>query len=220
MSKPQPKAKKAGAPGGVSVTLKNATIGDTTVVCPGTRRAPRSITLMTSGQNVMATCGETHKLPDSARRGRCFFPLDIPADVVSALAGAKPGGIRVTMPDGKRLEAKVLPSQAGAAGGASTAIGRAAAAQGGGGKAAPPRPQGGNSNKGSALTAAFNAIGAVAGAVGQTAAAVGQVASAGASVADSAGRVAVAGIGAADSYGERRHTRVMARRTTDRDDDD
>ncbi|WP_151775775.1 hypothetical protein [Streptomyces abyssomicinicus] len=186
-------------------------LGEETVRCPGSTRTPDRLTLIGRGETTYATCGDKHRPAGGGRRAACWFPLEgVPDSALAALSKAKPGRIRATLPSGTVLQGRLAETGQAAA---NSTTGRAAQAlaqkTGAPAKPGPAKPK--KTASGGSLTAAFNAVAAVAGAVGQTAAAVGQVASAGASVADSAGRVAVAGIGAADNSGARRHSRRMAR---------
>ncbi|WP_328923184.1 hypothetical protein [Streptomyces griseoaurantiacus] len=185
------------------------------VQCPGRGSAPYRLTLIATGSGVHASCGEKHRPADGGARAQCFFPLKslTPANL-AALAQAKPGRVRLTLANGKRLEGRLA-----SAGASSSSTGKAAAALAakggkGAGKPAPPKPAG--RATGGAFVAAMGAVAAVAGAAGQTAAAAGQVATAGASAVGSVAGVAREGIAAgrdgikaADHAAQRRHQRAM-----------
>lgn len=187
------------------------------VRCPGrgAGNVPRRLTLMPGeGGSVVATCGEAHRAADGDRRTRraqCFFPVEgLNAAVLRSLGAAKPGRVRITLPDGGKVEAHVEAKKNGAE---KQTAGQAAAAalgsNGKGGKAAsgPVKPN--RSGGGGALTAA---LGTVTAALNATA----SVAGSAASVAGSAAHVAGEGIGLArdgvreaGAYGSRRHERKM-----------
>ncbi|MER7688790.1 hypothetical protein [Streptomyces sp. NPDC097610] len=219
---PKPSAKKAAAPGTASVTVQGRlTLNGALLRCPGrsTGSVPRRLTLMISGTEVHASCGERH--PPQGRRSsrrdpQCFFVLSLvtPAVVRTIATRAEPGRpFAFQLPGGQVLEgkraraAKAAPvSGAGPAAGAHAT--RAAAAR----AARAGRPT--TARGGGALVAGLNTVTALAQAVGQTAGAAGAAVS---STAGAVGKVADLGregmrtgraaIEAADNAGARRFAR-------------
>lgn len=198
-----------------AITVKGPlAIAGTPLRCPGrgAGSVPRQLTLMATGQQVMATCGEKHRGEGRlGRRAQCFFPAEgITPATLAVLARGKPGRFKLTLPDGGRIEGTLAePAKGG------TATGKAAAAiaakTGKPGAPAPAKPAG--RATGGSLTAAMNAVAAIAGAAGQTAAAVGSAAGAVGKVADlgrEGMRTGQAAIKAADNV----HARRFAARNT------
>ncbi|MFE4829800.1 hypothetical protein [Streptomyces sp. NPDC056672] len=214
--------KKTAAPGAaVAVTVKGPlTLNGSLLRCPGrsTGSVPRHLTLMISGTEVHATCGERHP-PEgqrpSLRDPQCFFVLSLvtPAVVRTIAASAEPGhpfafqlsGGQVLK--GKRARAAKAAPASGAGPAASAHATRAAARAARAGRPTPARG-------GGALVAGLNTVTAVAQAVGQTAGAAGAAVS---STAGAVGKVADLGregmrtgraaIEAADNAGARRFAR-------------
>ncbi|MGW0844312.1 hypothetical protein ACWD26_30065 [Streptomyces sp. NPDC002787] len=226
--------KKTAAPGAAAaVTVKGPlTLNGSLLRCPGrsTGSVPRYLTLMISGTEVHATCGERHP-PEGQRPSRrdpqCFFvlPLVTPAVVRTIATKHEPGRpFAFQMPGGQVLKgkraraAKAAPAS-GAGPAASAHATRAAAARAA--RAGRPTPARG----GGALVAGLNTVTAVAQAVGQTAGAAGAAVS---STAGAVGKVADLGregvrtgraaIEAADNAGARRFARDN--RKTDGDGSD
>jgi hypothetical protein len=217
-------AKKTAAPGAAAaVTVKGPlTLNGSLLRCPGrsTGSVPRRLTLMISGTEVHATCGERHP-PEGQRPSRrdpqCFFVLSLltPAVVRTIATRAEPGRpFAFQLPGGQvlkgkraRAAAKTAPAS-GAGPAASAHATRAAAARSV--RAGRPTPARG----GGALVAGLNTVTAVAQAVGQTAGAAGAAVS---STAGAVGKVADLGregmrtgraaIEAADNVGARRFAR-------------
>ncbi|MGW1039418.1 hypothetical protein [Streptomyces sp. bgisy153] len=242
MPKPAPRktpakktaAKKTAAPGAATaVTVKGPlTLNGSLLRCPGrsTGSVPRQLTLIISGTEVHATCGERHP-PEGQRPSRrdpqCFFVLSLvtPAVVRTIATRFEPGRpFAFQMPGGQVLKgtraraAKKAPA-AGAAPAASAHATRAAAARAA--RAGRPTPARG----GGALVAGLNTVTAVAQAVGQTAGAAGAAVS---STAGAVGKIADLGregmrtgraaIEAADNAGARRFAKDN--RKTDDDGSD
>lgn len=219
--------KKTAAPGGsTSVTVKGRlTLNGTVLRCPGRSAGsvPRTLTLLVSGNEVHATCGEPH--PAQGRRPsrsdpKCMFnmalltPVVTPAVVRTIATRYEPGRpFAFRLPggqvlEGKRARASKAAPTTGAGPAASEHAARAAAARTArAGKVAPARG-------GGALVAGLNTVTAVAQAVGQTAGAAGAAVS---STAGAVGKVADFGregmrtgraaIQAADNAGARRFAR-------------
>ncbi|MET9934615.1 MULTISPECIES: hypothetical protein [unclassified Streptomyces] len=220
-------APKAAAPGGsASVTVKGRlTLNGRVLRCPGrgAGSVPRTLTLLVSGNEVHATCGETHPAQGqrpSRKDPKCMFnmgvltPLVTPAVVRTIATRYDPGRpFAFQLAGSQVLAGKRAPAaKAAPAGGAGPAVSehaaRAAAARAArAGRAVPVR-------SGGTLTAGFNAVTAVAQAVGQTAGAAGAAVS---STAEAVGKVADLGregmrtgraaIEAADNAGARRFAR-------------
>lgn len=179
------------------------------------------LTLMAGGNNdVTATCNQKHPGPDGGAPAACFWPIKdlIPANLATLSQGT-PGPFRLTLATGRVLEGTLAPPAAGKQAPSVTSKAAAAIAAKTGKKGqqpkAPAKPAG--RATGGAMTAAFNAVAAIAGAAGQTATAAGQAVSATAGAAGKmadAGRqgliAAQAGIDAADHFGQRRHERKMS----------
>ncbi|WP_228983500.1 hypothetical protein [Streptomyces sp. DH12] len=222
-----PGARKSAAPGGsASVTVKGRlTLNGAVLRCPGRSAGsvPRTLTLLVSGNEVHATCGEPH--PPQGRRPRrsdpkCMFsmalltPVVTPAVVRTIATRYEPGrpfAFRLAggqILEGKRAQAGKAAPVGSAGPAASEHAARAAAARAARtGRAAPARG-------GGALVAGLHAVTAVAQAVGQTAGAAGAAVS---STAGAVGKVADFGregmrtgrvaIQAADNAGARRFAR-------------
>lgn len=232
-------AKNPAAPGGsTTVTVQGRlTLSGETLRCPGRSAgsAPRTLTLMISGKEVHATCGERHP-PQGQRPSRrdpqCFFVLSLltpavtPAVVRTIAARAQHGrpfafqlaGGQVLA--GKRARAAKSAPVAGTGPAVSEHAARAAAARTARAGRAAPAGRGGG-----ALVAGLNTITAVAQAVGQTAGAAGAAVS---STAGAVGKVADLGregmrtgrsaIQAADSAGARRFARDNRKTDDERGD--
>jgi hypothetical protein len=188
------------------------TLDSTILRCPGRGPGdiPRQLTVLPTGSTVSATCGQKHRGPDGGRKAGCFWVIEgLTPAALQGLAQAKPGKIRATLPGGHVLEGRLTAVQASAAKGGKAP---AAAAHADKNRKGKPDPHAARSNSGGgAAKAAFMAVAAVAGAVGQTATAASNAVS---STAGMVGTVAKAGasttqaaIGAADNAGARRHTR-------------
>ncbi|QNS09417.1 hypothetical protein [Streptomyces xanthii] len=191
-------------------------IDGTALRCPGRDRAPAPfrLSLMVSGSDVMASCGQKHRGADGGRKASCFFAVEqlTPAMVRLIADKAQPNrSFRVTLPGGKVIEGKRGPAaQPAPAGKGGTAAGAFAAkkAAARGGKAAPARRSGGGT-----LAAAFNAVTAVAGTATAAANAVGAGANAvgkGFDMGREGFRTGQAAIKAVDSAGARRFARDNA----------
>ncbi|MFJ5645793.1 hypothetical protein [Streptomyces sp. NPDC093223] len=186
------------------------------VRCPGRdgAPAPRRLTLLVSGNTVMASCGEEHKAVIGGRqapKAKCFFAVkDLTPGIVRGLIQkfAPNRRFRVTTPEGKVIEGRRGPAAAAPAGQGTAAqtfaAKKAAAAQNG----TRGRRQGGT------LAAALGTVTAVAGtataaanAVGATANAVGK----GFDMGREGFRTGQAAIKAADNAGARAFARDNAR---------
>ncbi|MFE9406878.1 hypothetical protein ACFYNY_34785 [Streptomyces sp. NPDC006530] len=166
-------------------------INGTALRCPGRDRAPAPfrLSLMVSGNGVMASCGQQHRGADGGRKASCFFAVEqlTPAMVRLIADKAQPNrAFRLTLPGGKVIEGKrgpaaqPVPAGKGGTAAESFAAKKAIARSG---QAAPAR-RGGGGTMAAALntvtavagtaTAAVNAVGAAANAVGATANAAGK----------------------------------------------
>lgn len=188
------KAKKKpaipGAPATVTVQGR-LTLDDVALRCP-TGRAPRALTLMISGSEVHATCGERHP-PKGQRPGRsdpqCFFAVSLltPAVVRTIATRAehgRPFAFRLAdgrVLAGKRARAARTPPAASAGPGVSAHAARAATARAARVRTAPSGRGGG------ALVAGLNTVTAALQAAGQTAGAAGAAVS---STAGAVGKIA------------------------------
>ncbi|MFJ8388638.1 hypothetical protein ACIQ9Q_29755 [Streptomyces sp. NPDC094438] len=201
------------------------TVGGVTIRCPGRESAPapRRLDLLVSGTAVMASCGEKHRGKDGGSKAKCFFAVEeiTPAMVKTLVEKSDPNKrFRVTLPGGKTLEGRRGPAvKAAPAGGgtASSAFAAKKAAARGGKQPAARRSGGGG------LVAALNAVTAVAGtataaanAIGATAGAVGKGFDMGREVGREGMRTGQAAIKAADNAGARRFARDN--RSSDSDD--
>ncbi|MFH9439271.1 hypothetical protein [Streptomyces rochei] len=191
-------------------------INGTAVRCPGRDRAPAPfrLSLMVSGNGVMASCGQKHRGTDGGRKASCFFAVEqlTPAMVRLIADKAQPNrAFRVTLPGGKVIEGKrgpaAQPAPAGKSGTAAESFAtKKAAARGG--KGAPARRSGGGT-----LAAALNAVTAVAGTATAAANAVGAGANAigkGFDMGREGFRTGQTAIKAVDSAGARRFARDNA----------
>ncbi|MFE1361330.1 hypothetical protein [Streptomyces harbinensis] len=200
------------------------TIGDRTLRCPGTGAGmgPSRLRLVATGGSVRATCDRKHAQQGGGAKASCWWVVDgLTAADLAALAEAKPGRVRAQLSSGAVLEGKVASADGakgkggGKAAKKSVTTGpwaklKAAAtpkptAKAGGKAAAPAAAKGG----GGAAVAAFGALAALAGAVGQTARATADIVGSGASVTREFTGVVRDGIRAVDNAGARdlvRHT--------------
>ncbi|MFD8385258.1 hypothetical protein ACFV2X_43200 [Streptomyces sp. NPDC059679] len=209
----------------LALTLRGPlTINGVPVRCPGRdgAPAPRRLTLLVSGNTVMASCGEEHRAVTGGRqaaKAKCFFALEhiTPGMVRTLDQKSAPGRrFRLAMPDGKVVEGKRGPAAPAATAKQSTAAQtfaakKAAAAQGG----TRGRRQGGT------LAAALGMVTAVAGSATAAANAVGATANAvgkGFDLGREGLRTGQAAIKAADNAGARRFARDN--RSSDGDDGD
>lgn len=215
----KPSAKKTAAPSSTTVTVQGPlTLNGSLLRCPGrsTGSVPRQLTLMISGTEVHATCGERHP-PRGERPSRrdpqCFFVLSLvtPAVVRTIATRSEPGkpfafelaGGQVLKGKRARSAKAAPPSGAGPAVNAHAA--RAARARAA--RADRPAPPG---RRAGALVAGLNTVTAVAQAVGQTAGAIGSTAGAVGKIADlgrEGMRTGRSAIEAADNAGARRFAR-------------
>lgn len=199
------------------------TIGDRTLRCPGTGAGmgPSRLRLVATGGSVRATCDKPHKQP-TGKSASCWWVVDgLTAADLAALAEAKPGRVRAQLSNGAVLEGKVASTDGAKGKGAGKAAKKSAVtgpwaklkaaatpkptAKAGGKAAAPAAAKGG----GGAAVAAFGALAALAGAVGQTARAGADIVGSGASVTREFTGVVRDGIRAVDNAGARdlvRHT--------------
>ncbi|GHH54570.1 hypothetical protein [Streptomyces candidus] len=198
-----------------SLNLRGAlTLGGVAVRCPGRENAPapRRLNLLVSGTAVMASCGEKHPGRDGGRKVKCFFAVEVitPAMVKTITEKFDPNKrFRVTLPGGKVLEGRRGPAaKAAPAGTASSAFAAKKAAARGGKQPAARRGGGGG------LVAALNTVTAVAGtataavnAVGATAGAVGKGFDMGREVGREGMKAGHAAIKAADNASARRFAR-------------
>ncbi len=161
--------------------------------CPtaGPGETPRQLTLIEAGSLVAASCGRKHRGPDGRRAG-CWWTLDgVPPAVLHGLAQAGAGTVRATLPGGRTLQGRIASvdtstpaaGRRGKAGPATAAAAHGQKARAAGGTAGPHAAR--NSAGGGTARAAFQALAAVAGAIGQTAGAIGQTATAASSVVSS-----------------------------------
>jgi hypothetical protein len=211
----------------LALTLRGPlNINGVPVRCPGRdgAPAPRRLTLLVSGNTVMASCGEEHRAVTGGRqaaKAKCFFALEhiTPGMVRTIDQKSAPGRrFRLTMPDGKVVEGKRGPAAPAAAAKQSTAAQtfaakKAAAAQGG--------TRGGR-RQGGTLAAALGMVTAVAGSATAAANAVGATANAvgkGFDMGREGLRTGQAAIKAADNVGARRFARDNASSSTDEDSD-
>lgn len=188
--------------------------------CPGRENAPvpRRLTLLVSGKDVMASCGEKHRGKDGGPRASCFFAVEqiTPAMVKLLLDKTEPNRrFRVTTPGGKVIEGKRGPAVKAppAAGGTASSRFAAKKAEARGGKQPAVRAPRSGGGLAAALTtvtavagtatAAANAIGAAANAVGATANAAGK----GFDMGREGARAGTAAIKAAENAGARRFAR-------------
>jgi hypothetical protein len=186
-----------------------------TLRCPGRGPAdvPRHLTFIPTGATVSVTCGQKHRGPTGGHRSGCFWAVEgfTPA-ALQGLAQAKPGRVRVTLPGGRVLEGRVtaVDTSAGKAGSAAAAHAAKTKGKGKDGKTAPAPHAARNQSGGGTAKAAFMAVAAIAGAVGQTAQAVGATAGAvgkGFDVAKEGAGIVRDGIKAADNAGARSFAR-------------
>ncbi|WP_432138665.1 hypothetical protein [Streptomyces sp. bgisy154] len=197
--------------------------------CPGRESAPapRRLTLLVSGNAVMASCGEKHRGKDGGPKASCFFAVEqiTPAMVKLLLEKTEPNRrFRVTTPGGKVIEAKRGPAAPARPVGGGTAAAAFAAkkTEARGGKQPVARRGGGGlvaalntvTAVAGTATAAVNAVGAAANAVGATANAAGK----GFDMGREGMRTGQAAIKAADNAGARRFAREN--RSSDSSSDD
>ncbi|MGK5533431.1 hypothetical protein [Streptomyces sp. URMC 129] len=165
--------------------------------CPGRGPGdvPRQLTFLATGPMVSASCGQKHRGANGGRKAGCFWTVEgVTPAALQALAQAKPGRIRATLPGGRVLTARITSVDPTAGKGGKAGPAPAAAAHGEkirGGKDAKPAPHAArNTSGGGTAKAAFLAVAAVANAVGQTAQAAGTTVS---STAGMVGKVADVG---------------------------
>ncbi|MEU9480794.1 hypothetical protein [Streptomyces sp. NPDC048191] len=199
-----------------SLTIRGPlTIGGSPIRCPGRENAPapRRLSLLVSGKDVMASCGEKHRGKDGGRKASCFFAVKqiTPAMVKLLLEKTQPNRrFRLTTAAGTTMEGKrgpAAPAATAKGGGGAAAAFAAKKAAARGGKQPAARRDGGT------VAAAFNAVSAVAGtataaanAVGATAGALGK----GFDMGREGFRTGQAAIKAADNVGARRFARDNA----------
>lgn len=192
----------------------------TALRCPGSGpgELPRQLTLMaTSPTLVSATCGGKHR-GENGRKTGCWWAVEsITPAVLQGLAQAQPGRIRATLPGGRTLQGRlaVADSKAGKTGVAGpAAAAHAEKTRKDSGKQTKEPHAARNNAGGGTAKAAFMAIAAVAGAVGQTAGAASSIVSSTTGLAGKGLDVAKEGVGlardgvkAADNAGARRFAR-------------
>ncbi|MFE5863163.1 hypothetical protein ACFQ77_21830 [Streptomyces virginiae] len=198
-----------------SLTIRGPlSLGGIPIRCPGRENAPvpRRLSLLVSGKDVMASCGEKHRGKDGGPKASCFFAVEqvTPAMVKLLLDKTEPNRrFRLTTPGGQAIEGKRGPAVKAptAAGGTASSRFAAKKAEARGGKQ-PAAPTARSSGGG--LTAALGAVAAVAGtataaanAVGATAGAVGK----GFDMGREGMRAGTAAIKAADNAGARNFAR-------------
>ncbi|MFE4264592.1 hypothetical protein [Streptomyces sp. NPDC056883] len=202
-----------------SLTIRGPlSLGGIPIRCPGRENAPvpRRLSLLVSGKDVMASCGEKHRGKDGGPKASCFFAVEqvTPAMVKLLLDKTEPNRrFRLTTPGGKAIEGKRGPAVKAppAAGGTASSRFAAKKAEARGGKQPAARTA---RSSGGGLAAALGAVAAVAGtataaanAVGATAGAVGK----GFDMGREGMRAGTAAIKAADNAGARNFARENSR---------
>ncbi|MFD4320519.1 hypothetical protein [Streptomyces sp. NPDC058548] len=163
-------------------------LGGSHIRCPGREGAPapRRLTLLVSGNAVMASCGEKHRGKGGGPKASCFFAVEqiTPAMVKLLLEKTEPNRrFRVTTPGGRVMEGKRAAASARPASGGTAASAFAAKkAEARGGKQPAVRRGGGG------LVAVLNTVTAVAGTATAAANAVGSAAGAVSATANAAGK--------------------------------
>ncbi|MFH8642017.1 hypothetical protein [Streptomyces goshikiensis] len=193
--------------------------------CPGRENAPapRRLSLLVSGKDVMASCGEKHRGRDGGPRASCFFAVEqiTPAMVKLLLDKTEPNRrFRITTPGGKAIEGRrgtTVKTPPVAGGTASSRFAAKKAEARGGKQPAPSAARSGGGGLAAALgavtavagttTAAVNAVAAAANAVGATANAAGK----GFDMGREGMRAGTAAIKATDNAGARKFARENGR---------
>ncbi|MFE5847923.1 hypothetical protein ACFQ7N_40505 [Streptomyces niveus] len=196
-------------------------VGGITIRCPGRENAPapRRLTLLVSGKDVMASCGERHRGKDGGPKAKCFFAVaELSPSLVKFLQQntAANRRFRIELPGGKVLEGRrgeAATAPSAARGSASSAFAAKKAAARGGRR--PVARRGGGT-----AAAALNAVAAVAGTATAAANAAGATAGALGKGFDMGREGLKAGQGvvnAADRAAARRFARENRRSSTDND---